>query len=175
MRRALTRTQELLLTSLWLGKLRPAPGTWGSLPPVVLTGVMMSAGLSPRGSSPVMALQAAVMLAVAIGFSAVCVWAGDGAETHFGKKDPGSVTADETAGMAITLLWLPVSVNGANGWWDAGVLLGAFLLFRVFDILKLFPAGRLQRVPGGWGILLDDLVAGVQAWVVLHVGAAILA
>lgn len=139
------------------------------MPPVALAGAMIFAGLGPRDSSPAMALYALVLLGVCAWFSFVCVRWGDGSESHFGRKDPGSVTADETAGMCLTLLFLPHPASSAYPLGACAVLLSAFLAFRLTDILKPFPAYRLQRVPGGWGILLDDLVAGVQALVLVQV------
>jgi len=146
----------LLIQTFGLGAMRPASGTWGSLPPVMLAGAMLAAGLGPRS-----AVYLAVLVAVAMVFSLACVMHGDAAEAKWGK-DPAHVVADETAGQCLPLLALPVSVShswlAAGGW-----LLGAFLAFRVLDILKPWPAGRLQDVPGGWGILLDDLAAGAYA------------
>lgn len=167
MNKPLTGMQEFWITSMGLGKLRPASGTWGSLPPVGVATALIAMGIGPSDSSPAIALYTLVMLAICAAFSLVCVRAGDMAEAHFGKKDPGSVTADETAGMALTLLALPASSQRPLE--AVLVLLSAFVLFRLMDILKPFPAYRLQRVPGGWGILLDDLVAGVQALVLVQV------
>ena len=83
------------------------------------------------------------------------VWAASEAERHYGRPDPGIVVVDEVAGMLLALFWLPV------GWFGAGV---GFLAFRVFDILKPFPAGAAERLPGGWGIMADDVVAGLYAY-----------
>jgi phosphatidylglycerophosphatase A len=81
-------------------------------------------------------------------------WSGGVAEHHFGRPDPGQVVIDEVAGMLVTLFLVPV------GW--AGALL-AFFLFRLSDIVKPYPANRLERLPGGAGIMADDLMAGVYA------------
>ncbi|MEM1071474.1 MAG: phosphatidylglycerophosphatase A [Planctomycetota bacterium] len=152
------------LTVFGLGRLRPAPGTWGSLPPIALAGVLIALGLGPA-DSPV--LFAAVMLTVLLAFSAACIGQGDTAEAVFGKKDHGSIVADETAGQAVTLLWLPVWAMDTP-LLTAFTLLLAFLAFRAMDIVKPWPADRLQRVPGGWGVLLDDLVAGAYAAIIVH-------
>jgi phosphatidylglycerophosphatase A len=69
-----------------------------------------------------------------------------------GTSDPGPVVIDEVLGMLMTLAWMPLSL--------AGVTVG-FVLFRAFDIVKPFPAGRLEHAPRGWGIMLDDAMAGV--------------
>ena len=174
MQRALSPTSRFLITSFGLGHLRPAPGTWGSFPPVILAAALIAAGLGPNETcslggtfGPAWWIYTLTHIAVILFFSGVCVAVGGRAEVHFGKTDPGSVTADETAGMSLTLLALPYAQMHqpihAAAW-----LIGAFLLFRIFDILKLWPANGLQRIPGGWGILLDDLVAGVQALIALQ-------
>ncbi len=160
-----------LVTTFGLGDLRPAPGTWGSIPPVLLAGVLIAAGFGnavcPMGLMGCGVYNAAIV-AVLILFCFACVQYGDAAEARFGRKDPSHVCADETAGVCIPLLFLPPQavVTPVN---TALTLLLVFVAFRIFDILKLPPAGGLQRVPGGWGILLDDLVAGVQALVVVQI------
>jgi phosphatidylglycerophosphatase A len=85
---------------------------------------------------------------------AVGVWAAGVEEARVGRHDPSSVVIDEVAGMLVALIAAPAGL----GW--AGVL---FLLFRVFDVWKPYPIGRLQDLPGGWGIVADDLLAGVYA------------
>jgi phosphatidylglycerophosphatase A len=90
----------------------------------------------------------------------VCVALGRFAEDHFGRKDPSQVTADEWAGQALALIGLPAATA------PGGLLIvaaAAFVAFRIFDIIKPPPAYGLQRLPEGWGILVDDLVAGVYA------------
>lgn len=175
MQRALSPSAEFFITSFGLGRLRPAPGTWGSLPPVALAAALIAINFGPCETcamggtfGPKWWIYNGVLLAVVIIFSLVCILVGDRAEAHFGKKDPGSVTADETAGMSIALLALP-HASMQQPLHAAAWLIGAFLAFRLFDILKLWPAYRLQRIPGGWGILIDDIVAGIQALIVLQV------
>jgi phosphatidylglycerophosphatase A len=112
----------------------------------------------------------AAMVVLLLVFAGACLAFGDAAEARFGRKDPGQVVADEVAGMALTLVPLPWLV-GVSGVWcaESPVLRGlwlvavGFVAFRFFDVLKPPPARGLQRVPGGWGILLDDLFAGVYA------------
>ncbi|CAG0989500.1 phosphatidylglycerophosphatase A [Phycisphaerales bacterium] len=158
------RPTLLLISTFGLGYLRPASGTWGSLPPVVLALAMEAAGLGP-GTHPV--VFNAVLAAVLVIFSAACVVQGDAAEARWGK-DPSNVVADETAGQCIPLMFLPA---GAVVSLELSLftLALAFIAFRVLDILKPWPANRLQDIPGGWGILLDDLVAGVYAMVIVQV------
>ncbi|MBX3403222.1 MAG: phosphatidylglycerophosphatase A [Phycisphaeraceae bacterium] len=157
-----------VVTTFGLGHLRPAPGTWGSIPPVALAAAMILAGYGPADGPAAQWVFNAVIALVLVVFCIGCVVYGEAAEARFGKKDPGSVCADETAGVCIPLLLLPASaadtlVHGAV------TCCVVFFGFRVFDILKLPPANGLQRVRGGWGILLDDLVAGVQTMIVVQV------
>lgn len=77
------------------------------------------------------------------------------------------MVADEVAGQSIVLTLLPLPAH-ANALQTIAVLGLAFLLFRVLDIVKPWPARQIQRVPGGWGILLDDLVAGLYAWFLIQ-------
>lgn len=159
-----------LVTTFGLGDLRPAPGTWGSMPPVLLAGVLIALGYGnatcPMGIFGCWLYNAAIVGTLLV-FCYACVAYGDAAEARFGKKDPGHVCADETAGVCIPLLFLP-PIAVSTPVHAAATLLLVFVAFRVFDILKLPPANGLQRVPGGWGILLDDLVAGVQALIVVQ-------
>jgi phosphatidylglycerophosphatase A len=94
-------------------------------------------------------------------FAIGCVRFGAAAERVYGKKDPGRVVADEVAGQSLTLLFLPWPAGAAGR--AALIAAIAFLFFRICDIAKPWPAHRLQRLTGGWGILIDDLVAGVYA------------
>ena len=77
-----------------------------------------------------------------------------------GLADPGPVVIDEVLGMLMTLALLPLSLTG---------VIAGFLLFRVLDVVKPFPAGRLEHAPRGWGIMLDDAMAGVYGHLVLRV------
>lgn len=157
--------RDAMATVAGLGLLRPAPGTWGSLPPPLLFGAMWLAGAPAWGLSLAMVLTTIV-------FSAACVALGPWAEGRYGKKDPRQVVADETAGQAVALLAAPVAWFGeqdpAGSLRAGGYLLTAFLLFRFFDIVKPPPADGLQRLRGGWGILIDDLLAGFYALAILQ-------
>ncbi len=82
------------------------------------------------------------------------VWASTKAEHYFGGIDVGPIVIDEVAGMLITLAFIPV------GWTAA---LAGFVLFRIFDVLKPYPAGRLEALHGGLGVMADDAMAGVYA------------
>ena len=91
---------------------------------------------------------------------AIGVWAGTTAERYFGGIDPGPIVLDEVVGMLITLAFLPVGLSGA---------LAGFVLFRIFDVIKPFPAGRLERLHGGLGVMADDAMAAIYANVALRV------
>lgn len=160
----------LILTVGGLGHVRPAPGTWGSMPPVVLAALLIALGLGPV-EAPI--VYNGVFLAVVVVFSLACAAFGDRAEARFWRKDPWQVVADETAGQSIALMLLPAAALATPAM-TAFTLIYCFLAFRLFDIIKPFPAYRLQLLPGGWGILVDDLLAGVYAFVFVQAVARIL-
>ena len=129
----------------YLGYSPLAPGTVGTLAAFAVYWWLVPAGY-----------WVLVVGAVAI---AVGIWAGGVAERAWQKKDPGRVCVDEFAAYFIAVAFLPKT---------AAYAVAAFILFRIFDILKPFPAGRSQRLLGGWGIMADDVVAGVYANLVLQ-------
>jgi phosphatidylglycerophosphatase A len=159
----MTRPDVRLITVFGLGYRWPASGTWGSLPPVILAAFLCGlAWLVRDDAGAVRLLQVAYMLAlvaVLVVFSAACLVQGDGAEARFGEKDPSEVVADETAGQCLPLLVLPVLHESPGR--AVLALATAFVCFRVMDIVKPPPARGLQRMSSGWGILVDDLIAGV--------------
>ena len=89
----------------------------------------------------------------------VGVWSGTQAEHHFGGIDPAPVVMDEVVGMLITLAFIPVNWMGA---------LVGFLVFRLFDVFKPWPAARFERLPGGLGVMADDGMAAVYGNLVMH-------
>ncbi len=155
--------RKFIVTGLGAGYLRP-PGTWGSLGPclVYMASFYFLANRPERepldfGLLSVNAIQAALVLLSSI----ACVALGKFTEETFGKKDPGQCTIDEWAGQAVALLALPVTYGNFK---LAAISVGvAFVMFRLFDITKPFPARRAEKLPLGWGVLVDDLVAGVYA------------
>jgi len=155
--------KRMLTSCFGLGRLPIAPGTWGSLPPVIIFGLMSWFGASP-------AMITNVMAALVLAGSFVCVQFAPAAITATGKNDPGEVVADEFAGQAVTFLFSPfLGMGSATG---RQILITAFLgfvLFRLFDIFKPWPIRKLEKYPAGWGILADDLLAGVFAWIVLQI------
>ena len=147
-----------------LGFLRPAPGTWGSMPPPTIAAILLLVGVGD-------AVTASVLSVILLAASLACVVWGRYAEERFGRKDAAEVVADETAGVApATILAMLMTEGLLSG---LAALAGAFLLFRVFDILKPWPARQLEALPAGWGVLIDDLVAGVYAAIVLGIAVVL--
>jgi phosphatidylglycerophosphatase A len=87
-------------------------------------------------------------------------WAAHVAEAAVGSKDPGVIVIDEVAGMTLSVLVLPLPLT-------VPVLLVGFVLFRIFDVVKPFPAGRSQALRGGVGVMIDDIIAGLYALLLL--------
>ena len=144
--------KRLLTSCFGLGRLPVAPGTWGSLPPMLLFALMCYFGSSAVAVSTVMAILALIGSVICIKFAPAIIAATD-------EADPREVVADEFSGQAVTFL-LIAAVRISNILVTG--LLG-FLLFRFFDILKPWPIRKLEKLPSGWGILLDDLLAGAYA------------
>jgi len=136
-----TRLALLVSTVGGIGYAPVAPGTFGSAAGLVLLLGVRAAGW------PALAELALIALLFAIGS-----WSGSVAEQHFGRTDPGYIVLDEVVGMLITLWLLPVNTTGA---------VTGFLLFRVLDILKPFPARRIERLHGGLGVMADDALVGI--------------
>lgn len=157
-------TAILLLTSFGLGRAPLAPGTVGSLAPPVVALLLLWLGM------PALGVDVGMVLLLILG-SAVCLRFGGVAERAFGRKDPSQVVADEVAGQAIPLLLLPWASAGHSDAlrWNVALAAAAFLLFRLFDVAKPPPIRGVQRVEGGLGILIDDVIAGFCAAVVLQV------
>jgi len=153
--------KRLLASCFGLGRLPIAPGTWGSLPVAIIFGLMCRFHLSGLSISIVMA-------ALALAGSVICVKFAPAAIAATSKNDPGEVVADELAGQAVTflaVLFLALDTLSTGQIWITAVL--GFLLFRLFDIAKPWPIHKLEKLPKGWGILADDLLAGVYAGIVL--------
>lgn len=129
-----------LATGLGVGYIPFAPGTVGAVVGLLLWLVLP---VTP-------AVQAGVIVVLFV----VGSWSSSIAERHFGTTDPSEVVIDEVMGMLITLFLVPI------GWIGA---LGAFLVFRVTDVIKPYPANRLERLTGGIGVMADDAMAAVYA------------
>ena len=156
---------QAMLTTGGLGLMRPASGTWGSLPPVILAWALISMRIAPGNGLWATLVYHTILVAVMVAFSLACLTFGDAAEARWNKKDPGQVVADETAGMCLPLMFLPAQAIDTMPR-TVLMLLVTFLAFRLFDIWKPWPARGVQSAPGGAGILLDDLIAGVYAMAV---------
>ncbi|MGC9224173.1 MAG: phosphatidylglycerophosphatase A family protein [Terracidiphilus sp.] len=132
-----------------LGK--PGPGTWGSVAAVLLWAAWAHFA-HPAPHALLIVLLAAIAAAIALGVPAASI-----VEREAGRTDPGFVVIDEVVGQWIALVLSPVD-------WRHGLI--ALALFRLFDITKPFPVRRFERLPAGWGIVFDDVAAGLYALVV---------
>jgi phosphatidylglycerophosphatase A len=159
-----------IATSLGLGYLPLAPGTWGSLAGIVIYWFIASripitiparhivwADTASRGAT----IAAIIAIVIALGG----VWAADRAARFLQRKDPGLVVVDEVSGQFLTYLLALAPVN-----WK--YLLLGFILFRAFDIWKPTPARQAENLPGGLGIMADDWIAGFYAAIGLWIARA---
>jgi phosphatidylglycerophosphatase A len=136
----LRRLGVFVATCAHVGYAPVAPGTFGSLVALVLYYLIR------RQQSTTIELGAIAVIVV------IGLWSATEAEHHFGGIDPGPVVIDEVVGMLMTLALHPVNIWGA---------IAGFFIFRVLDIVKPWPARRLELLPGGFGVVLDDMMAGV--------------
>ena len=144
-----------------------APGSWGSLPPAIVFGLLMYAG-APAAATLVMA----VMLVVG---SVACVLYAPASIAAKGDDDPGEVVMDEFAAQALTFLISPlVATRGLCGWESIALAGVGFVAFRTIDIVKPWPIRKLERLPAGWGILADDLAAGVCSAILVFIAMKLL-
>jgi phosphatidylglycerophosphatase A len=140
-----------------LGK--PGPGTWGSVAAtLIFTAVAFF--LHPAQQTLLGLTVGGIILSIALGVPAATI-----AARESGRKDPGFVVIDEVAGQWITLLPLCLPAFAARRDWQHIFI--ALLLFRVFDIFKPFPVRQLEKLPEGWGIVFDDVAAGLYAGAVM--------
>ncbi|HZP64580.1 MAG TPA: phosphatidylglycerophosphatase A [Terriglobales bacterium] len=142
----------VIATFFGIGRLRPGPGTWGSLATALVWWALS------RIIPPHMQLLACGVLALLV--IVVGIPASTRVARAAGLEDPQFVVIDEVAGQLITLLAVPVS-------WKS-LLLG-FILFRGFDMTKPPPARQLEQLPGGLGIVMDDVAAGLYALLIMQV------
>jgi len=142
-----TRLAVFIATVGYCGYFPIAPGTVGSAAGLVFY-LLVWWAQSPLFEAGL------ILLLFAVG-----VWAGTTSERYFGGIDPGPIVLDEVVGMLITLAFIPVGI--------AGGLIG-FFLFRLFDVLKPFPAGRFEKLHGGLGVMADDAMAAIYANIVLR-------
>ena len=152
MQEALRRIREkcvvLLATGCYAGYIPIASGTFGTLVGIPLCYFLSRLGL----------LEGMLFIVV---FAGSAVWISGEAESVFKKKDSGLIVIDEMAGFLVTLFLIP---------WTAKSVVSGFFLFRLMDIAKPFPIRRLEaKLPGGWGVVGDDVLAGIYANVALRV------
>ncbi|MHC4174750.1 MAG: phosphatidylglycerophosphatase A [Planctomycetota bacterium] len=153
--------KRLLASCFGLGRLPVAPGTWGSLPPAIIFALMCHFGASAL-------LISFVMAALALGGCAICIKFAPAVIAATGKTDPREVVADEFAGQALTFLAIAFLTVGAATPGQIWVITAlGFGLFRLFDIVKPWPIRKLEKLPKGWGVLADDLMASVYAGIAL--------
>jgi phosphatidylglycerophosphatase A len=136
-----SRVATFLATAGYVGYVPIAPGTFGSA-------VGLAVYAAVRWTDTVIVEGVVLLLALVMG-----IWAADLVEKELGK-DPSAVVIDEVLGMLVTLAFINASISAA---------VAGFFLFRLFDVIKPYPAGRLEHLHGGPGIMLDDAMAGVYA------------
>ena len=144
----MTRGAVFIATFGYVGYAPVAPGTFGSAAGLALFVLLRAIGVPWLEPVMVVALFAAG------------TWAGNVAERYFGGIDPGPVVIDEVMGMLITLMFVPVS-------W-AGALVG-FLVFRILDVVKPWPARQMENLHGGVGVMADDAMAAVYGNIVMWI------
>jgi phosphatidylglycerophosphatase A len=137
-----TRLAVFVATVGYCGYFPFAPGTVGSAAGLVFYLLVWWTGST------------IVEIGLIAGLFAAGVWAGTTAERYFGGVDPGPIVLDEVVGMLITLAFIPVG-------WSAA--LAGFFLFRLFDVINPYPAGRLEALHGGLGVMADDAMAAIYA------------
>ncbi len=136
---------KMLATGFWSGYFPITPGTFGSIPPWLIAFFLIQNN------------QLGLTMAATVA-TIVSVWSAGEAEKELGH-DARKIVIDEWAGMFITLLFVPYSlINYAI----------AFFIFRALDVVKIYPARQAEQLPGGWGVTMDDVVAGVQSNLVTH-------
>jgi phosphatidylglycerophosphatase A len=140
-------------TFLGAGLLKPGPGTWGSAAAALL---WLAAAVGFRLAPAPLAW---LTLAAALAALAIGIPAATRVEQESEREDPGHVVIDEVAGQWIALIHSRVNLSH---------LLAAFLFFRLFDIVKPWPARQLESLPAGWGIMFDDVAAGVYALLLMQ-------
>ena len=138
--------EKILGSGFFTGYIPFASGTFGSLAAVIIY-------LIPGFENPTI-----LLLLISI-FTVVGVNLGSKFEKIYGK-DPKECTIDEFVGTWISLLFLPKNLV---------YVLGAFLIWRIFDIIKPFPANYVEKIKGGWGIMLDDIIAGFYSFIVVQI------
>lgn len=137
---------KLIATFFYVGLIPVAPGTFGTLAAIPLFWIISG-------------LPIYIYLLITVVVIGVSVWAAAETEKIYARRDPGQIVADEVAGYLVTMILIPPT---------ATYIVVGFFLFRILDILKPPPVRRLEKLPRGWGIVIDDVAAGVYACVLMH-------
>ncbi len=138
--------KRLIATGFGTGFLPIGPGSWGTLPGILLCWAMQP--LSPL-----------FYLFFIFALSGFGIYLATEAEKEFSKKDPGEIVVDEIIAFPLTMFLIPLGLK---------TLVLGFFLNRLMDTIKLWPCHSLQKLPGGWGIVLDDLVAAIYSCALMH-------
>jgi phosphatidylglycerophosphatase A len=136
-----------------VGRMRKAPGTWGSLAGLMYF-TLFFYQLGVFGT----------LLFSAVGIYVAVAFCGE-AEFRLGKRDPGEIVLDEVIAIPLCFLGWPALLGVAPPW---AIFIAGFLLFRFFDVLKPLGIARLQHLPGGWGVVADDVAAALATCAALH-------
>ena len=150
----------LVIATCGVGYLPLMPGTYGSL---VGVGIFLGLTQLAKGNGLV-----AVVLVLIVTVTGAGIWAASRTEELSGRKDPGKVVVDEVAGQLISLFPLTLFAQ-----WTIVAVIISFILFRFFDIVKPYPARKLEALKGGLGIMCDDLVAGIYGAVITAIIVAV--
>ena len=146
-----------VVSGFGLGLIPKAPGTWGSLIPLI---VVLACGHFGVSSSVIVG----TLVALVFLFSILTIERAKWYTKYFGRNDPPQVVSDEVVGQSIALLcmaWFPLPTEDPESWIGLAVL--SFVLFRIFDIWKPGLIDSAQNFNGGWGVLMDDVFAGIVA------------
>ena len=161
------RWAELSITVLYSGYAPFASGSWGSLAAALLYAIpaaLLLFGIGPAVQMDLTWILESLILVPGIVLSVLLsIWWGDWALEKFGAKDPKPFVLDEFAGQWIAFVALPMAATNGDLLSFAAIVFGQFFFFRLFDVLKVPPAAQLEGLPSGWGVLCDDLMAGVYA------------
>jgi phosphatidylglycerophosphatase A len=159
------RVAVVIATGFGAGFIPFGPGTWGSV-----VGLLIVYGLIKFFGSDALLLQNLLIVASLIS-AALGIWAGDRAEKIFSRKDAGQIVIDEVCGQIISFVFFAPYLARLGPQWRGSQLLlwmmVGFGLFRAFDIFKPYPINRLQDLTGGFGVMMDDVLAGIYAAVLL--------
>ena len=155
----------VIATGFGVGLIPYGPGTWGSI-----VGWIIAYGLVKTFSYDALLLQN-LLIAAGVISAALGIWAGDRAEKIFSSKDAGQIVIDEVCGQIITFVFFAPYLARLGPQWHGPQLflwmVAGFGLFRTFDIFKPYPINRLQDLTGGFGVMMDDVLAGIYSAVLL--------